>query len=151
MHLPQDWKELLGLFNSHRVEYLVVGAHALALHGVPRYTGDLDAAAVFARRIDEQIVSALASFGFGSLALAPDDFAQPGRVVQLGVIPNWIDILTSLTGLNFQEAATGSVQGELDGVPVPFIGSGALRRNKMATGRPKDLADAASLLGEAAE
>ena len=146
MHLPQDWKELLELFNSHKVEYLIVGAHALALHGIPRYTGDIDILVNPSEENAVRILAALRDFGFGSLSLDVADFSQPAKVVQLGVVPNRIDLLTGLTGVTFEDAASDSVLGELDGVPVPYIGIRAFRKNKLAAGRPRDLADLDSLL-----
>lgn len=97
MEVQPDFKELLGLFNEHKIEYIIVGAYALAYHGAPRFTGDID---IYVRPTPEnatRIVKALASFGFGSLGLKADDFQKPDQVVQLGVPPVGIDLITSIT------------------------------------------------------
>jgi len=144
--LHQDWKEFLQLLNSHGVEYLIVGAHALGLHGIPRYTRDID---IFVRMTEDNaalLQEVLQEFGFGSLPITTEDFLTPGRVVQLGVEPYRIDLLTSLTGVDFDDAWSDHVKGEIDGVPVLFIGTRAFRKNKLATGRAKDLADVEALL-----
>jgi hypothetical protein len=146
MPLHPDWKEFLELLNSHGAEYLVVGAHARAFYGIPRYTRDID---IFLRRSPAngaKIESVLREFGFGSLGITANDFLAPGRIVQLGVEPYRIDLLTSLSGVEFDEAWSDRVAGELGGVPVTFISLRAFRKNKLAAGRPKDLADLADLL-----
>ena len=98
---PQpDFKELLALFNAHEVEYIVVGAYALAFHGAPRFTGDID---VFVRPTPQnaqRIIAALDAFGFGDIGLSPSDFQRPDHVVQLGVPPVRVDLITSLTGVS---------------------------------------------------
>jgi hypothetical protein len=125
-----------------------VGAVALAHHGLPRYTGDLD---VWVRNSPEnarKLEQSLQSFGFASLGLTARDFVNSYQVVQLGHAPNRIDILTSLTGVTFEAAWKEKATTELDGVPVHFIGRQALIANKKATGRPQDLADLAALEAE---
>jgi len=144
--LHQDWKEFLQLLNSHGVEYLIVGAHALGLHGIPRYTRDID---IFVRmKADNasKLQAVLLAFGFGSLPITAEDFLTPGRVVQLGVQPYRIGLLTSLSGVDFEDAWADHVKGEIDNVPVFFISRRAFRKNKLATGRAKDLADVEALL-----
>src|SRR3989339_809438 len=109
MDLPNDFKELLELFNKHRVEYLIVGGYALAFHGAPRLTGDID---LFVRPTSENaewILAALDEFGFGSLNLSKDDFTTPGMVVQLGVPPVRIDIITRVSGVSWEKADAGKV------------------------------------------
>ena len=141
MRLHKDLREFIGLLNSHGVEYLVVGGYALAFHGVPRYTGDID---LFVRASPEnaaRVERALAAFGFSSLGLGAADFVQPGPVIQLGLPPNRIDLLTSLTGVDFDEAWAGRAPGELDGLPVCYIGRAAFVKNKRVTGRAQDRAD----------
>ena len=147
MHLPQDWKELLELFNSHKVEYLIVEAHALALHGIPRYTGDIDILVNPSEENAVRILAALRDFGFGLLSLDVADFSQPAKVVQLGVVPNRIDLLTGLTGVTFDDGPQTPFWAIWMGIPVPYIGIRAFRKNKLAAGRPRDLADLHSLLG----
>lgn len=146
MPLHPDWKEFLELLNSNEVEYLIVGAHARGLYGVPRYTGDLD---IFVRSSPEnarRLERALQAFGFGSLELTAEDFLVPNRVIQLGIEPYRIDLLTSISGVEFEEAWSDRVAGDLDGVPVAFLSLRAFRKNKLAAGRPKDLADLADLI-----
>ena len=143
-----DFKELLGLFNAHRVEYVVVGGYALAFHGAPRFTGDLD---LLVRPTDEnagRIVAALQAFGFGSLGLTSADFLDPDRVVQLGVPPVRVDLLTSISGVRWDDVASGRVRGAYGEVPVDFIGRQEFVKNKRASGRHRDLADLEAL-GEA--
>jgi hypothetical protein len=148
--LQKDSREFIELLNSHEVEFLVVGGHAVAFHGHPRFTGDID---FWIRpRADNaaRLLSALRSFGFGELALTEDDFTQPDKIVQLGHPPNRIDLLTSISGVSFEEAWTAREKGDLDGLAVHFLGWKALIENKRACGRAKDLADVAKLEAVAA-
>jgi len=104
MEVQQDFKKLLELFNVHKVEYVIVGGYALAFHGVPRYTGDID---ILVRPDDEnarKVLAALDEFGFGSVGLEKSDFTDLGKVVQFGVPPIRIDIISSLTGVSWEEA-----------------------------------------------
>ncbi len=145
MKLDKDLRELLESFRSNEVEFLVVGGHAVAFHGYPRYTDDLD---LFVRpdaANGARILRALLQFGFGSLDLKAGDFTADDRVIQLGRAPNRVDLLTRLYGLEFEEAWQTRQAAELDGVPVWIISSEALIRNKRATGRTRDLADAEML------
>jgi len=143
--IPNDFKELLELLNLHKIDYIIVGAYALALHGHPRFTGDLDIYVKPDIQNASQVVSVLEAFGFGSLQLGEDDFNRPHRVVQLGVSPVRIDLLTSLTGLTWDQAICGQLKGELGGVPVTFLGRAEYIQNKRALGRHKDIADAETL------
>jgi predicted nucleotidyltransferase len=148
MRLQKDLREFIGLLNSHGVEYLLVGGYALAFHGAPRYTGDID---LFVRGTQEnaaRIERAIAAFGFAPLGLGAADFVRPDAIVQLGQPPNRIDLLTSITGVGFEEAWAGRAAGDLDGLPVYFIGREAFLKNKRATGRTQDRADL-ERLGEA--
>jgi hypothetical protein len=140
-----DFKGLLELFNAHRVDYLIIGGYALAFHGAPRFTGDLD---LFVHPTPDnaaRIIAALTAFGFGSLGLTPVDFTTPERVVQLGVPPVRIDLLTSISGVSWQEAVAGRVRGSYGDVPVDFIGRDQFVANKRASGRHRDLADLEAL------
>jgi len=145
MEHQSDFRELLALLNAHRVEYAIVGGYALAWHGAPRFTGDLDIliepVPVNARRI----LAALTEFGFAGLDLTVDDFTAPDRVVQLGYTPVRVDILSALTGVSWDEVAAGRVEGEYGGLPVPFIGRAEFIQNKKALGRHRDLADIEAL------
>jgi hypothetical protein len=145
MEIPNDFRELLELFNAHKVEYLVVGGYALAFHGAPRVTGDID---LFVRPVPEnaeRILKALGVFGFGSLSLTVDDFTQPGNVIQLGVPPVRIDLLTSVTGVPWEKADAGKVSGSYGDTAVSFIGREDFIANKKAVGRTRDAADIESL------
>ncbi len=143
----QDWREWLESLNASRVEYIVVGAIALAQHGFVRYTGDLDVFVQPSQDNANRVLDALRRFGFGSLKVGAADFAVEGRVVQLGYPPGRIDILTSIDGVGWDEANAEAVSGEYGGVPARFLSRDLLIKNKFATGRPQDLADAKRLEG----
>jgi len=145
MEVQPDFKELLALFNAHRVKHIIVGAYAVGHHGSPRYTGDMD---VYVRPDTENacgVLAALTEFGFGSVGLAIEDFCVPDRVVQLGYPPVRIDIITSISGVSWDEAYAGRVAGVFGDVPVFYLGLKELITNKRATGRLKDLADVEAL------
>jgi hypothetical protein len=141
MEVQQDFRDLLALFNAHNVDYIIVGAHALAYHGAPRYTGDMDILVRPNSENAKRILSALDEFGFGSLGLQVEDFTAPDRVVQLGVAPVRIDIVTSLTGVSWEDANAGRVAGTYGGLEVYYIGKREFILNKRALGRKKDIAD----------
>lgn len=142
---PKEWFEFVACLNSNGVEYMVAGAVALAHHGLPRYTGDLDIWIRNSRENADRTLSALRDFGFGGLELGARDLETAYQVVQLGFPPRRIDLLTSLSGVTFEEAWSQRVQAECGGLSVIFMGADALLRNKRATGRPQDLADAERL------
>ena len=145
MPLNKDWREFLELLNSNGVEYLVVGAFAVAFHGFPRYTADLDLLVRPTADNAQRALLALSEFGFGKLGIQAADLCSPGMVVQLGVKPNRIDLLTAISGVSFEEAWATRNEAELDGVATQFIGRAELLRNKQQTGRAKDLGDAEEL------
>jgi len=145
MPFPEDWRQFIESLNSSGVEYLVVGAVALAYHGFPRYTGDLDVLIRNSRDNAKRLEAALAEFGMAGLGLEAADFVDSYRVVQLGVAPNRIDLLTSLTGLTFDEAWVNRIETSMEGTRVNFIGRDALIRNKRLTGRTQDKADLEAL------
>jgi hypothetical protein len=132
---------LLALFNAHGVDFVVVGAHALAYHGAPRFTGDLDVLVRPDQANAHRVIAALDEFGFGSLGLTAEDFAEPGKVVQLGVAPVRIAIVTSLTGVSWDEVRAGRTTGAFGDQTVHYLGRQQLVRNKRAVGRKKDIAD----------
>ncbi len=141
MEVQQDFRDLLELFNKHQVEFIIVGAYALGFHGAPRYTGDLD---VFVKpdTINAgNIIHALHEFGFGSVGLKTADFERKGQIVQLGFPPVRVDILTSLTGISWEQARSGRVKGQFGDLMVHYIGRDEFVANKRALGRKKDLAD----------
>jgi predicted nucleotidyltransferase len=139
--LNQDFKEFIQLLNDNQVHYLIVGGYAVALHGYPRYTKDIDIWIESKPTNATRIVRALAQFGFGSLGLKESDFLVEDQIIQLGYAPNRIDILTSLPGVSFTECYKKRVAVDVDGVKVNFIDLDNLRKNKKATGRLQDLAD----------
>jgi predicted nucleotidyltransferase len=139
--LNQDFRELLALLGRHDVRFLVVGGYSVALHGHPRYTKDLDLWILADATNADRLLHALDAFGFGSLGLSSSDFTTPGQVVQLGVAPARIDLLTSLTGVDFDACWSRRVNVEVDGLRLPVISLDDLRVNKRALGRHQDLAD----------
>lgn len=145
MEVQPDFRELLGLFNAHSVEYMIVGGYALAFHGAPRFTGDLDILVRRAAQNARRILAALDDFGFGSLKLSVEDFSTQDRVVQLGVPPVRVDIITSLSGVSWEECWSGRQPGAYGDVAVAFIGRVQFIANKRAMGRQKDLADLEAL------
>ena len=145
MEIQKDFKELLELFNAHKVEYLVIGGYALAFHGAPRFTGDIDLLVKPDSENAKRILNALAEFGFGSLDLSEADFTSPQNVIQLGMPPVRIDIMTSVTGVSWEKAKTGKVPGSYGDTTVHFISKDDLIANKQALGRKKDLADLEAL------
>lgn len=148
MEVQPDFKDLLELFNAHQVEYMIVGGYALAFHGAPRYTGDVDIFVNPASENAQRILTALDEFGFGSLGLTVGDFERPDNIVQLGVPPVRIDLITSITGVSWEDALSDCVDGKYGELPVKYIGLNEFISNKRATGRKKDLSDLEAL-GEA--
>jgi hypothetical protein len=145
--LNEDFRDVLILFADGEVDFLIVGAYALALHGVPRASGDID---LFVRPTPENAARAYAQlvrFGapVAALGMTSEDLAKPGLVYQIGLPPRRIDVLTEISGLSFEDAWASRSIATLAGRSIPFIGREAFIRNKHAAGRPKDLADAARL------
>ena len=151
MKLQQDLREFIELLNSLGVDCIVIGGHAVAYHGHPRFTGDIDFLVRPTRENADRLLETLRAFGFSELALSADDFTRPGAVIQLGRPPNRIDLLTSISGVEFEEAWNSRLGGELDGLPVSFLGLEALLKNKQASGRDKDLGDIKKLRAIAAK
>ena len=148
METQPDFRELLALFNARHVEYLIVGGYALAFHGAPRFTGDLDIFVHPDAANAHRILTALEAFGFAAVGLTPSDFERPDQVVQLGVPPVRIALITSITGVSWDEAWAGRIAGRYGDIPVSYIGREQFVANKRATGRAKDVGDL-ELLGEA--
>jgi hypothetical protein len=136
-----DFVDLLRAFIAADVRFMIVGAYALALHGRPRATGDLDVWIDATADNAARVMRALSAFGAPLLDVSVDDFSRPGVTYQIGVAPGRIDILTELTGLSFAEAWPGRLRRPFGDVDVDFIGRDAFIRNKRATGRAKDLGD----------
>ncbi|MBI4689299.1 MAG: hypothetical protein HY754_03385 [Nitrospirae bacterium] len=141
MEVQQDFRDLLALFNTHKVDYIIVGAYALAYHGAPRYTGDIDIFVQPDTENAQRILSALEKFGFGSLGLTVEDFVAPGQVVQLGVAPVRVDIMSSLIGVSWEEAYLNRIAGYYGDINVYYIGKEQFIQNKRTLGRKKDIAD----------
>jgi hypothetical protein len=141
MDISQDFKEFIELLNKYKVEYLVVGGYAVAMYGYPRFTGDID---FWVKPSDEnakKIIKSLNEFGFGGYDISENDFKGQDSVVQLGYPPNRIDIITGVTGLNFEECFNIKKEVVLAEIPVNFISLYHLRLNKKATGRDQDITD----------
>ena len=145
MSLSRDLREFIECLNSNEVEYLIVGALAVSWHGFARYSADVDFLIRPSQANAERVLRALSQFGFGSLDISASDLTISGKVIQLGYEPNRIDVMTSITGVSFGEAWDDRAHGDLDGLPVNFIGRASLLRNKDATGRAKDRIDAEEL------
>ncbi len=145
MRISKDLREFIELLNANGVEYVVVGGFAVAWYGHPRFTADIDFLVHPNRTNSELVVKTLHEFGFASLGIGPEDLCQPDQILQLGVKPNRIDIITSIAGVSFEEAWASRQAGSIDSVPVSFIGREELIRNKEQAGRPQDLADADAL------
>lgn len=141
MELDRDFNEFVASFIAHDVRFLIVGGYALAVHGVPRATGDLDTWVVMSDENSERIMDALRDFGFGAVGIEAEDFKRSESVVQLGFPPFRIDILTTIDGVQFEQAWARRVEVEIGGLLIPFIGRDDLIANKIAVGRPQDVAD----------
>lgn len=143
--LNQDFKEFIKSLNDNHVRYLVIGGYAVAFHGHPRYTKDIDVWVEMSPENAARMVKALEQFGFGSLGLKMDDFTTPDQIIQLGYPPSRIDILTTPAGVEFASCYEARVQVVIDDVTVQFIDLDNLKKNKKATGRHQDLADLENL------
>lgn len=145
MILSQDFKEFIQSLNNNQVHYLIIGGYAVAFHGHPRYTKDLDIWIESTQDNAQNLLYALEQFGFGSLHLKEADFLELGQIIQLGYPPNRIDILTSLKGVNFSTCFANRITIEVDKTILNFIDLDNLIRNKKASGRLQDLADIENL------
>lgn len=145
MIFEPDFVDFIELLNQHEVAYLIVGAHALAYHGRPRHTGDLDIWIKPSLQNSGKMVAVLHDFGFGSLGLREEDFLKENYVTQLGYPPLRIDILNAISGVEFDEAYSNKIAGEVDGLAINFINISDFIKNKEATGRNKDLGDIEAL------
>ncbi|WP_235833024.1 DUF6036 family nucleotidyltransferase [Arcticibacter tournemirensis] len=141
MIFEEDFVDFINLLNRHKVEYMVVGAHALAFHGRPRHTGDLDIWIKPSIFNAEKMINVIDDFGFSSLGLVKEDFLKDNYVTQLGYPPLRIDILNSISGVDFDEAYKNRINGEIDDLNISFINIDDFIKNKQATGREKDLGD----------
>lgn len=143
--INKDFREFIELLNKNSVKYLVVGGYALAFHGYPRYTKDIDFWLWVSSENAKNIIKAIKEFGFSSLDLNESDFLSPGYVVQLGQPPARIDLLTSVTGIEFEECYDSREHIDIQGLPIDFIDLDSFKKNKKAVGRHQDLADLENL------
>ena len=143
--VTKDFEELLACFNARGVKALIVGGHAVAFHGKPRFTKDLDLLVESSDENADRLLQALTDFGFAGLGLTAEDFTSADTVVQLGVAPNRVDLVTSIDGVTFAEAWNGRASGHYGAQPAFYLGKAELIRNKRAVGRLQDLADIDSL------
>jgi hypothetical protein len=141
IHLPPDFKEFLRLLNVHKVEYLLVGGYAVGYHGYPRATADMDVWVAVHPANAERLVAALKEFGFDVPDLSVDLFLKEGQIVRMGVPPIRIEIMTTISGVEFAQCYISRLVAMVDDVDVSLIGLDHLRVNKKAAGRYKDLND----------
>ena len=139
--LPKDFKEFLSLLGSHGVRYLLIGGYAVGYHGYPRATGDMDIWIALHPENAQKVVDTLREFGFDTPDLGPDLFLQDDGMVRMGNVPLRIEILTSISGVTFDECYSNRVVDAMDGIEVSIISLTDLKINKQASGRYKDLMD----------
>lgn len=143
--LNSDFKEFLESLNANKVRYLVVGGFAVAIHGYPRYTKDIDIWVEMEQENTSRLIRALEQFGFSSLGLKPEDFLVEDQIIQLGYPPRRIDILVTLPGVEFSACYEAKTTHNINGIQVNFISKENLIKNKRASGRHQDLADLENL------
>lgn len=141
MNLEKDFLNFVELLNSYKVDYMVVGGYALAFHGEPRTTGDMDIWIDCTQANAEKMVTVMNKFGMGALGFKAEDFSEPGIINQIGQPPLRIDILNEIDGVQFADAVKGKQFFKSGKLEIPFIGKDDFIRNKKATGRKKDLQD----------
>lgn len=145
MNIQPDFKELLALLEKNQVDYMIVGGYAVAFHGYPRFTKDLD---IFFRNTGDnisRIIEALCQFGFPEEDLSPDIFSEEGNIITFGVAPVRVDFINTIDGITFEEARKGRLRGKYGDIEVNFIGKTELTQNKLSTNRTQDKADAEKL------
>jgi hypothetical protein len=141
MRIEKDFREFIELLNKNSVRYLIVGGYAFSFHAEPRFTKDIDFFVEGSEENAKRLLNALAGFGFKDIGLSKADFIKPGDIVQLGVPPVRIDLMNSVTGLDFATAWENKVTGSYGDIPAFFISKADLIQNKMAVGRKQDLSD----------
>jgi hypothetical protein len=146
MDLAPDFDEFIGSLIAHEVEFLIVGAYALAFHGAPRYTGDIDILIRPTIENARRALATIASFGFPITNLTPSDLVDSRRMLEMGIEPVQIHVMSSISGVTWDEAWEGRVIAPFGHGEAPLIGLDAFLRNKRAAGRPKDLADVDALM-----
>ncbi len=144
--LPEDFRDFIQLLNQKRVKYLVVGGYAVAYHGFPRYTGDIDFFVELSARNAALLIEVFRDFGFREPPLAAL-FLEPGNIVRVGWQPNRLEVINKIDGVSFDACWKTRKQARIAGLRVNFIDLVHLRQNKLASGRPKDLEDLRQLPG----
>jgi predicted nucleotidyltransferase len=139
--LNKHFQDFLGLLESHRVEYVIVGGYAVGVHGFPRYTGDLDVFVAISRENAGRLVNVFNEFGFEALKLKAEDFLEPDIVIEIGREPMKIQVLTGIDGISFDQCRGDRILVGVSGLQVPFIGLESLLANKAASPRSKDRID----------
>ncbi len=145
MQLPSDFREFLKLLDSHSVDYLLIGGYAVAYHGYPRATGDLDIWVAPSTENAMRLVGAIREFGFDTPELSENLFVESESIVRMGYPPMRIEVFTAVSGVGFDECDEECALAEIDGVSVRIIGLAHLKANKLASGRHKDLDDIENL------
>jgi hypothetical protein len=143
--LPPDFKEFLRLLASHEVDYLLIGGYAVGYYGYPRATQDMDVWIAIAPRNAERMVAALREFGFATPNLSPELFLRADSIVRMGIPPMRIEVMTTISGVNFEDCFADRVTDSVDGIGVNLISLNHLKINKKASGRHKDLDDLENL------
>jgi len=152
MILAQDFEDFVKLLNRHGVEYMVVGGYALAFHGKPRHTGDLDIWINISEENAQRMLKVLRNFGLSSMGFTKEDFIKPGYISQIGYPPLRIDILNSIDGADFDEAKTKMQKLQLEeDLSINYIGLDDFIKNKLASGRSQDLTDIKEIQKKRAE
>ncbi|RYD55672.1 MAG: hypothetical protein EOP56_15250 [Sphingobacteriales bacterium] len=141
MTLATDFEDFVKLLNKYQVEYMVVGGYALAFHGRPRHTGDLDIWINISENNAQKMSMVINEFGFASLGLNEADFLQPGYITQIGRPPLRIDILNSIDGVEFKDAYPNREIKDIDGILISYIGLNEFIANKTSSGRSRDISD----------
>jgi predicted nucleotidyltransferase len=139
--LNKHFLEFLRLLENHKVEFVVVGGYAVAVHGFPRYTGELDVFVGISRENADRLIDAFREFGFSSLDLKPEDFLEPDMVIEIGREPMKIQVLTGIDGISFERCRSDRILVNVSGLEIPFIGFESLLANKAASLRNKDRID----------
>ena len=145
LNIQPEFKELLELFTKQEVEFFIVGGYALAFHGHPRMTGDIDILVGTDLENSRKVLAALKEFGLGSLGLKESDFSKREEIIQLGYSPKRIDLLTSISGVPWEQVKENAVHYNLNGLSIDVISLEDFIKNKQAVGRPQDVADIAAV------
>ena len=145
LEIQPEFKELLELFTRQEVEFFIVGGYALAFHGHPRMTGDIDILVGTEPENSRKVLAALKEFGFGSLGLKESDFSKREEIIQLGYSPKRIDLLTSVSGVSWEQIKKNAIHCNLDGMLIDVISLDDFIKNKQVVGRPQDVADIAAV------